>query len=221
MIFIFLLVMSDSRALFLDVSLPLAVPVPLALHSLSAHQHSLRELQLCNPRHERLFGPMAEFNTPARNEPNDPIGFNNTEVKLMFFNISSMASTYDPAESIATPLLESDLDDEQIQVMPASPLYLLERSMCRPTSSLSLLWPKYCSKNAEHNLAIVQVVNFRDRSSPIVWKLIIRTMNTKRHEENKPDIMKNWHEKLITEELRCRKWKEFRKWELTNSPGTT
>ena len=69
---LFLLVMSDSRALFLDVSLPVAVPVPLALHSLSAHQHSLRELQPCNPRHERLFGPMAEFNTPARNEPNDP-----------------------------------------------------------------------------------------------------------------------------------------------------
>ena len=88
--------------------------------------------------------------------------------------------------------------------------------MCRPTSSLSLLWPKYCSKNGEHNLAIEQVVNFRDRSSPIVWKLIIRTMNTKRHEENKPEFMKNWHEKLITEELRrCRKWKEFRKYEFS------
>ena len=158
---------------------------------------------------------MAEFNTPTRYEPNGLIEFHNAEAKLMLLNISSTASTCDSAESVATPLLESDLDDEQIQVMPASPLYLLEKSKCRPTSSLLLLWPKYCSKNAEQNLAIVQVVYFRDRSSPIVWTLIIRTMDTKRHEEKQPDFMKNWHEKLITEELRrCRK-----EWKLWTTPG--
>ena len=38
-----------------------------------------------------------------------------------------MTSTHDAAESIATPLLESDLDDEQIRNLLASPLYLQER----------------------------------------------------------------------------------------------
>ena len=50
-----------------------------------------------------------------------------TEIKPMFFHKPSMTSTYDTSESIATPLLESDLDDDQIRKMLASPLYLLER----------------------------------------------------------------------------------------------
>ena len=48
-------------------------------------------------------------------------------VKPMFFHRLSVTSTYDSAESIATPPLESDLDDEQIRNMLASPLYLQER----------------------------------------------------------------------------------------------
>ena len=39
----------------------------------------------------------------------------------------ALASTYDSAESIVTPPLDSDLDDEQIRVLLASPLYLQER----------------------------------------------------------------------------------------------
>ena len=38
-----------------------------------------------------------------------------------------MTSTYDSAESIATPPPESDLDDDQIRKMLALPLYLHER----------------------------------------------------------------------------------------------
>ena len=40
-----------------------------------------------------------------------------------------MTSTHDPAESSATPPPESDLDDEQIRNMLASPLYLQEREV--------------------------------------------------------------------------------------------
>ena len=45
----------------------------------------------------------------------------------MFFHRPGMTSAYDSAESIATPPPESDLDDEQIRNMLASPLYLQER----------------------------------------------------------------------------------------------
>ena len=45
----------------------------------------------------------------------------------MFFHRPRITSTYDSAESIATPRPESDLDDEQIRNMLASPRYLLER----------------------------------------------------------------------------------------------
>ena len=49
------------------------------------------------------------------------------------------ASTYDSAESIATPHPESDLDDEQLRALLASPLYSQwARSKCRTIASLSL-----------------------------------------------------------------------------------
>ena len=48
-------------------------------------------------------------------------------VKRLSFHQSTTASTYDPAESIATPLPESDLDDEQLRALLASPLYSQER----------------------------------------------------------------------------------------------
>ena len=67
------------------------------------------------PRHERLFGRMAEMNTLTGYEPKDLIEVNDTEVSPMFFHRPSMTSTYDSAESIAAPPLESDLDDQQIR----------------------------------------------------------------------------------------------------------
>ena len=45
-------------------------------------------------------------------------------VKTLFFHRPSIASTCDSAESIATSPPESDLDDEQIRALLASPLYL-------------------------------------------------------------------------------------------------
>ena len=43
-------------------------------------------------------------------------------VNLLFFHQPSIASTYESAESIMTPLPDSDLDDEQIRALLASPL---------------------------------------------------------------------------------------------------
>ena len=43
------------------------------------------------------------------------------------FHQSITASTNDSAENIATPLPESDVDDEQLRALVASPLYLQER----------------------------------------------------------------------------------------------
>ena len=76
---------------------------------------------------------MAEINILTGYEPKDFIEVNDTEVSPMFFHRPSMTSTYDSVESIATPPLESDLDDQQIGDMLASPLYLRERerSKCR------------------------------------------------------------------------------------------
>ena len=70
---------------------------------------------------------MAETNTLTGYEPKDLMEVNDTEVSPMFFHRPSMTSTYDSAESIATPPLESDLDDQQVRDMLASPLYLRER----------------------------------------------------------------------------------------------
>ena len=56
-----------------------------------------------------------------------------------------MTSTYDSAESIATLPPESDLDDEQMRKMLASPLFLHE-SKCRPITSSSLLQRKLSGK---------------------------------------------------------------------------
>ena len=87
--------------------------VPLSLRTPSEPHPSSREQQPCNPRHGRLFGRLAEPNTPL-----SPPG--------------------------------SEVDDEQMRDMLASPLYLQERdvrfttvpagerSKCRPTTCLSL-----------------------------------------------------------------------------------
>ena len=51
------------------------------------------------------------------------------ENKPMFFHKPSMTSTCNTSESIATPPPESDLDDDQIRNMVASPLYPQEREV--------------------------------------------------------------------------------------------
>ena len=101
-------------------------PLQFYLHSaLHLCQVNRREkLTTSVPQQERLFGPLAESNTPTGYEPNDLVELDNME---KFLNRSVMTSACDSAESIATPPLESDLDDEQIQVMLASPQYLQER----------------------------------------------------------------------------------------------
>ena len=48
-------------------------------------------------------------------------------VKTLSFHQSIIASIYDSAECIATALPESDLDDEQLRALMASPLHLQER----------------------------------------------------------------------------------------------
>ena len=48
-------------------------------------------------------------------------------VKPWSFHQQITASTYDSAESIATPSPESDLDDEQLRALLASPPHLQER----------------------------------------------------------------------------------------------
>ena len=55
-----------------------------------------------------------------------------------------MTPTCDSAESIATLPPESDLDDEQIREMLASPLHLQEREASADRSSLSFLQSKLC-----------------------------------------------------------------------------
>ena len=88
----------------------------------------LRDAEATTPRHERLFGRVAEINTLTDYEPKDLIEVNDTEVLPMFFHRPSMTSTCVSAESIATPPLESDLDDQQIRDMLT---YERERSKCR------------------------------------------------------------------------------------------
>ena len=70
------------------------------------------------------------------------------QVGPLFFHRPSMTSTYDSAaESIATFPPESDLNDEQIRTMQASPLYSQEREASTdPITSLSLLKRKLSVK---------------------------------------------------------------------------
>ena len=51
---------------------------------------------------------------------------------------------------------------------------------------------KCWSKNAEQREQTVLFVNFKDKCSPVEWRLAILTLDTKHHEENKPGFMKNW-----------------------------
>ena len=62
----------------------------------------------------------------------------------MFFHRPSMTSTYDSAGSIASPPRESDLDDEQIRKMLASPLFSQGREVSADRSRVH----HSCSQNS-------------------------------------------------------------------------
>ena len=70
---------------------------------------------------------MADVRTSVGYEPKDLADNDDLCVKPLSFHRPSITSTYDSTESIATHPPESDLDDEQIPVLLASPLYLQER----------------------------------------------------------------------------------------------
>ena len=79
------------------------------------------------------IGYLAESITSTGYEPEhltedkDHAEHEDLRVKPFFFHRQRTASTYVSAESIATLPPESDLDDEQIRALLASPLYLQER----------------------------------------------------------------------------------------------
>ena len=77
---------------------------------------------------ECVFRLPAETHSPTGYEPKDLTEEDTSIlVKPMFFHRPSMTSTCDSAESIANPPRKSDLDNEQIRYMLASPRYLQER----------------------------------------------------------------------------------------------
>ena len=81
-----------------------------------------------DPQHVATFGPLAEPQLPTAYEPKDLTEEDTSMlVKPMCFHRPSMTSTFDSAESIATSPAESDLDDEHLRDMLASPLYLQKR----------------------------------------------------------------------------------------------
>ena len=89
------------------------------------------------------IGSMADVPPTTGYEPKDLAENDDLCVNPLFFHRPSITSTYDSPESISTRAPESDLDDEQIRPLLASPLSLAgERSKCGPFTSLSL-----CKRN--------------------------------------------------------------------------
>ena len=76
-------------------------------------------------------------------------------VKPLYFHQSITASTYDSAESIATPHPESNIDDEQLRALLASPLYLQEREA---NAELDV---QFISRSDKHREAFRVVFNQR------------------------------------------------------------
>ena len=85
------------------------------------------EINPCHDPQQASIGYMADVPPTTSYELKDLEENDDPRVKLLFFNRPSFTSTYDSAESIATPPPESDLDDEQICALLTSPLYLQER----------------------------------------------------------------------------------------------
>ena len=100
----------------------------------------LRAQKPCEDRRPQRSGALAEPRLLTGYEPKQlsenqdykPLHGRLTEhkdsrIKPLSFHQSITASTYDSAESIATRHPESDLDDEQLRALMASPLHLQER----------------------------------------------------------------------------------------------
>ena len=77
------------------------------------------------------FGPVMDSTSPSGYEFQNLIEDSSMDIKPMFFfhifHKPNMTSTYDTSESISTPPPKSDVDDDQIRNMLASPLYSQER----------------------------------------------------------------------------------------------
>ena len=99
---------------------------------------------------ECVFRPI-EPHSPTGYEPEDLTREDTSKlVKPMFFHRPSMTSTCDSAESIATPPPESDLDNEQIRKMLASPLYLQEREASADRSRVYYSFRKNSVSSSSH-----------------------------------------------------------------------
>ena len=85
------------------------------------------DINPCHDPQQASIGYMAGVRTFTGYEPKDLAEKDDLCVKPMFFHRPIITSTYDSAERIATPPPESDLDNEQIRALLASPLYLQER----------------------------------------------------------------------------------------------
>ena len=103
------------------------------------------ETELCHDPQQVSIGYLADPTNFTGYKPKDLSENEDLRVKPLLFHRPSLTSTYDAAESIATLPPESDLDDDQIRTMLASPLYLQERERgkCRPTTSFSLCKIKF------------------------------------------------------------------------------
>ena len=86
------------------------------------------EIYQCDDPINMSLGSLADLHSPTGYWPKDLAEEDNpVQVKPLFFHRPRKTSTYDSAESIATPPPESDFDDEQIRALLASSLYLQER----------------------------------------------------------------------------------------------
>ena len=85
----------------------------------------LSEHRPCGDPRPRLSGALAEPRPCAGYE--QLAEHEDCRVKLLTFHQPITASTYDPAENIATPPPDSDSIDGQLRALLASPLYLQEQ----------------------------------------------------------------------------------------------
>ena len=75
----------------------------------------------CHDPHRVSIGFLADVPPTTGHQPKDLAENDDVCVKPLFFHRPSTTSTYDSAESMETPPPESDLDEEQIRALLASP----------------------------------------------------------------------------------------------------
>ena len=93
--------------------LPIALARTLCSDTLEAAEAEIALLRSGADPSNVSFGSLADLHSPTGYEAQKSHSRQLHRVKPMFFHRPKMTSTYDSAESIATPPLESDLDDEQ------------------------------------------------------------------------------------------------------------